>query len=198
MNYRKLVWGIIFIFFGVLLMLRNLDIIYFHWYDIWQLWPMVLILWGVGMLPIKDSVKISITAAILLTGLWIFVDFEETSINSRSYSWHKEWRSDKDDYYEEDHSQHETTLQEVYADYEGSIDRAILHLNAAAGDFDLDGITTDNYMKLRKKGNIGDYKIEAFDIEDGKKFNVSLIEDSFVVNNVRNNIEKCQEDLECQ
>ncbi len=65
MKFRNIFWGIILILLGVLFTLDNLHVIDFDWYNLWRLWPVVLVLWGVSILPVKDFIKIILVLVVL-------------------------------------------------------------------------------------------------------------------------------------
>ena len=56
MNSNKVFWGLLFLAVGVLWLLGNLGIISGDfWAEIWRLWPLLLILWGLSLLIGKES-----------------------------------------------------------------------------------------------------------------------------------------------
>ena len=57
MKSRNLFIGIILLFIGVIALLAAFDVFEFSWAVVWRLWPMLLILVGVMMLPVKDWLK---------------------------------------------------------------------------------------------------------------------------------------------
>jgi hypothetical protein len=73
-QYGSIFWGLLLLTSGVFFLLANLDIIDFRWMDIWQLWPMLLIFWGVSALPINNYVKLIIN--IILIGLMFYLLIE--------------------------------------------------------------------------------------------------------------------------
>ena len=73
MKYKNLFWGVILILLGVLYLLKQFDVIWFNWRDILSLWPLLLVLWGVSLLPMKPVFKlITSFVAILITILLIY------------------------------------------------------------------------------------------------------------------------------
>lgn len=56
MNANRIFWGLIFISAGVFWLLGNLGIISGdYWAEVWRLWPLLLVLWGISLLIGKDS-----------------------------------------------------------------------------------------------------------------------------------------------
>ena len=50
MKSDKVVWGLVFVFTGVILLLDNFGVINFSWGSIWRLWPLLLIVWGAELM----------------------------------------------------------------------------------------------------------------------------------------------------
>ncbi len=71
MNSKKIFWGVFMMAIGALLILNQLDLIHFTWRDVWRLWPAVLIVIGISILPVDGWIKLVgmlgvMTIAILL------------------------------------------------------------------------------------------------------------------------------------
>ena len=67
MKSRNLFIGILILFAGVIALLSALNVFDFHWSIAWSLWPMILIICGIAMLPINEYLK----SAILLVALGV-------------------------------------------------------------------------------------------------------------------------------
>ncbi len=65
-NNSNLYLGILFIILGGLLLLKNLNFIDVHFNRIWDLWPFILILWGLKYLPMKATVRTGVNVLLLL------------------------------------------------------------------------------------------------------------------------------------
>ena len=63
MSYRKIFWGVMLVLIGILFILKNTGVIYFDWQTIWRIWPIILILWGISLIPIKDYLKLIFSVA---------------------------------------------------------------------------------------------------------------------------------------
>lgn len=73
MKYKHLFWGLILIATGMLFILNNLGFIHFSWFSFWKLWPVILLFWGITILPIKDIIKY-ILLIIILISMFFFVN----------------------------------------------------------------------------------------------------------------------------
>ncbi len=193
MTYKRLFWGILLMIFGLLLLLKNLDLIYFNWHMIWHLWPLIFVLWGISLLPIKDLIKVALSLAAIGVGLGL------VSTQDYSYSWRiwdKDWEIhvDRDydtdyDYEDEDNDYHTYSDQALSANWEKGIEEAELQLDAAAGSFDIKGITETHLVKFKKHGNIGNYELDTYESNDKMVVDISLEKGRHRFNNAKNSVD---------
>lgn len=78
MNNRRISWGLIVLFIGLILLLTNLDYIDFNWLAVFSLWPVLLILLGLSfMLPYKPESKyVMIVATVATLALFAYKGLE--------------------------------------------------------------------------------------------------------------------------
>jgi len=69
MKSRNLFLGIIILFVGVVAFLAAIDVIDFSWVVAWRLWPMLFIIAGIAILPVKEWLR----AVMLLAALAVAV-----------------------------------------------------------------------------------------------------------------------------
>ncbi len=140
MNYRKLFWGMLLIVFGILFILQNLDIVWFSWRDIWQFWPVFLIIWGISLLPLKALYRLLLSFAAIVLGI----------ILVHQYGSHEpliQWRNNGAAIQFHNHRDDDDEEASTYEQREGSksipMDEAVtyaeLNLEIGAGTFDLVG-----------------------------------------------------------
>lgn len=146
MSYKKIFWGIVLITIGILVMLKNLDLIWFSWHSLWALWPVLLILWGISFLPVKDYIKLIVSLVAVTAG--IIIVSTQPDINTFGLRWHRhnhEWKInyDNDSVFNADENSSEP--------YDKSIKEGTLYLDATAGQFIL-GDSTDNLFDFEKSG----------------------------------------------
>lgn len=140
MSYKKIFWGVILISIGILIMLKNLDLIWFSWHSLWALWPVMLILWGVSVLPVKDYIKLIISLVVVAGG--VAVVSTQPDINTFGFRWHRqdhEWnvQYNKDTDFKSDENYSEP--------FDKVIKTATLDFDAAAGRFILEDSTAKLY-----------------------------------------------------
>ncbi|MBK6967443.1 MAG: hypothetical protein IPH20_26985 [Bacteroidales bacterium] len=177
MSYRKIFWGVVLVLIGILFILKNVGVIFFDWMTIWRLWPLILILWGISLIPVKDYLKLIFSVVAIGLSFLLVSRYDKTGYysfgwdgNNRSYE--KNW--DDGDWKEG------TDEQELFQSYDSGIQRVQLNLEAAAGDFRLnDTSPSDKLLTFRKKGNIGNYSMTSDDDSTVRTINLK-IEDSKV------------------
>ena len=163
MNYKRIFWGALLVIFGTALILKNLDVIYFSWYSLWHLWPILLILWGISILPIKDIWKLLSSVIILLITIFFLWKYPRHFQDD----WHFRWNSDDDDYTEY------KTRQTFDEPYDSLTHYAVINLDAAAGSFSV----ADSSVKLiefENKGNVGNYSMEVQKVGDSSVIDLNM------------------------
>jgi hypothetical protein len=184
MKYRHLFWGILLIAIGTLFILGNLGILTFSWYSLWRLWPMILVLWGISILPVKDLLKfILLVGVLLITFLVInrlpadrpwYWKFHQHNNDRFSYEWNDD----------EDSTSGNFKNQSFTVPFDTLAKRGTLALDAAAGNFRVEGLTND-FLDFSKTGEIGNYELTTGEIPGGKSIKLRLQE-----GNVHGSIEK--------
>lgn len=127
-------------FVGMLFLLQNFDVIHFAWRSLWRLWPVVLILWGVSIIPTNNWIKTGLVVIILSGTVFFMVNQSVKWNNDDNYSF-ETWEDDYD-----------SNTDQVYTlTYEDSIPSAKLTLEAAAGSFIIKSFT-DNLLDFETRG----------------------------------------------
>lgn len=172
MKFRNIFWGVILVFVGVLFLLQNFDVINFAWASLWRLWPVVLILWGVSIIPTNNWIKTGLTVIILGLTVYFMID--------QSVRWNDQENYDFEAWEEDYDSQLDQAYSLPFAD---SVPLAELSLDAAAGSFIIKP-ASDNLLDFETKGGKVKYnymvsrtdsstsiKIERNDVNIGHKNN---------------------------
>ncbi|MEI6173793.1 MAG: DUF5668 domain-containing protein [Bacteroidota bacterium] len=172
MKYRHVFWAFILIAIGILFMLNNFGVLEFGFRTLWSLWPLILILWGISILPIKDGIKIAALAVVLALTVIFFNRISERSSwfhfhNFRGFS-DKDWEDDEDST-----TTYNYQPQNLSVPYDSLTGRGELRLDAAAGNFELQGITSD-FLTFNKTGDIGNYSLTTTSEGNKKKINLSM------------------------
>lgn len=182
MKVKNVIWGLILVIIGALFILKNLDIIYFSWYSIWKLWPMILVLIGVAILPVKDSVKIILTVIVLAGAVFFLLSFPSHR------TWNNNWnfRFDRDEKCE-DNEPHKID-QKIFEAFDTAITEVDLIFDAAAGNFKISRVT-DDLFEFERDGNLGRYNYSIKDLDYKREIKIELEEGRIISGDFKNRVE---------
>lgn len=149
MKYSKIIWGLILISAGLLIILKNADILYFQWHWFFNLWPLILVFIGISKLPVNDYIKLSLSVIALFIGFLIIFSFKDVKFN-------KQPGSDQSDEWNE---------QLIHKPYNPSIKKAVLHFNSSLANVIIE--KSDNYLiEFSKSGDLTNYNLAIYPIND--------------------------------
>jgi hypothetical protein len=172
MKYRHVFWAFILIAIGILFMLNNFGVLEFGFRTLWSLWPLILILWGISILPIKDGFKIIGLVGVLVLTVIFFNRISERSSWFQFRNFHgfssKDWEEDEDST-----STYNYQPQNLSVPFDSLTGKGELKLDAAAGNFNLQGLTSD-FLSFNKTGDIGNYSLTTTNENGRKHINLSL------------------------
>jgi hypothetical protein len=172
MKFRNIFWGIILIFLGVLFILSNLNLIHFDWFYLWRLWPVILILWGVSILPAHNLIKMFLTLVVLAGTVYFMVD--------NTVAWEKgnSWNIERWD--EWDEAENLPVNQNFSIPYDDSVSSATLELDLAAGSFYIDD-STNNLIDFEKRGDKVKYSYNIKRMDDNAVIKIEREKSQIVV-----------------
>jgi hypothetical protein len=150
MDYKRIFWGVILVILGAALMLKNLDIISFSWQSIFHLWPVLLILWGISVLPVKDIWKLLASLLIILLTVFFLWKFPQRFHND----WHFHWNDDEEEYTSLN------ALQSLDEPFDSLVTVGVINLDAAAGQFMIKD-SSSRLIEFLNKGELGNYSMEV-------------------------------------
>lgn len=160
MNNKNVFWGIILVVVGALFIFSNLGFFDFSFRAIFDMWPALLVLWGISMLPIKGGLKTTLSVATVLLTVFVATtrDYSghwSNNFGPRVHMGNFDWQDFEDD---------ENFSDDVYSfafteDYNESIEVAVLNMDIAAGKFRIEGIT-DFLIDFEAESTIGQYDKE--------------------------------------
>jgi len=137
MKFKNIFWGLSLIIIGTLLVARNVGWIDFNWFNILRLWPLLFILWGLSVLPIRESIKVGVLVILLGGATWFVVAYQGAGkYNDFEFLINKQFDADE----EESAVKNQQDFTIPFAD---TIETASLNLDAAAGKFVLKDTTSD-------------------------------------------------------
>ncbi len=139
MKTGQIFWGILFVTIGGLILLSRFDIVDVDWYFVWDLWPLLLILWGL-MIITKDTIaKPFITIVIAFFFGTIIYGTVANIVSDSSY----------DEYWDEDFE-----VRKFSEDYDPAIEFADLTLSGGIGTFTIHD-RTSKLIRGYAKGDLG-------------------------------------------
>ena len=180
MKAKNIIWGLVLVLIGVLFILKNLDVIYFSWYSIWKLWPMALVLIGVTILPIKDSIKVILTILILIAGAFFLVSFPD------HHNWKDRWSFDNPAESADD-AEPVDIDQRIFESFDTTISEVNLIFDAAAGNFRLEQ-TTEELFEFEREGNLGRYTYSIKELGDKREIIIGLEESHVIKGDLKNQV----------
>jgi len=161
MNNKNVFWGIILVVVGALFILSNLGLFDFSFRAILDMWPALLILWGISMLPIKGGIKTTLSVLTVLLAVTVATNRDYSdhwttnlghSVHMRNFNW--------DDFDDNDSRSEDFYTYSFTEDYVESTESAILNMDIAAGKFRIED-TTSFLIAFEAENTIGQYKEEV-------------------------------------
>ncbi len=176
MKFRNIFWGMILILLGILFTLENLNVIDFDWYNLWRLWPVILVLWGVSVLPVKDIIKIVLVLIILGASVTYMMD--------RSVRWHDR---DFNISYHDDRD-FESIDQEFTIPFLDTVESARLDMEVAASKFLL---IDESYelLDFQKQGSMLDYKYAIKHLDNSIDIDIYIEDEVVIKSKSKNRVE---------
>ena len=143
MKSKNFITGILIIFVGVVALLAALNVFEFHWSIIFRLWPMMLIIFGITLLPLNDYLKSGLVLAALGLGCALYhVELQRYNGNAitRLYNNVKSWSidisndDDEDDGAEAEEMNVEYAIDQHFSEPYVEVDHASIDIDFGAGD----------------------------------------------------------------
>lgn len=172
MERKNMLWGWLLIIIGGLFLLDYFEYIDFSIRNLLRLWPILLIMWGVYILPIKRSLKHIGILVILLGGLVLATTMPKKTWRY-NYGWHqktkKNTKATKLNHYAISYPVDDQTL--ATADLDISVGAAILNIDRPSEqywiDFEADSDLTSYQGSMTTNGDKAKFIIDSDDIEVG-------------------------------
>jgi hypothetical protein len=181
MSYRKIFWGILLVMIGILFILKNTGVLFFSWHTMWQLWPVILILWGISVIPVKDWIKLVLSFATVVI----------TFFAIQQYGTHKDrdWKFEWNDRDTEEKSGDNVVYNNVMSeDYDSLIRFAELKLNIGVGNFVVKD-TTMNLIDVKHDNSEANYSMTSRKEDSLTVVDLSLEKGEFNSGKIKNNVE---------
>ncbi len=194
MKYKHVFWGVLLIAIGILFILNNIGFFEFGWRTIWNLWPLILIFWGISILPVKEWIKIAGLVIVLAFTIIFFQRLTDRTPwmhfgHFNHGGWHSDWDDDEDSSDVSDTATLNYKEQHLSVPFDSLARKGFLSLDAAAGNYKIMGNTV-YFLDFNKKGYIGDYSLTTSDEKNVKRIMLKTQR-----SHVRNSFNKNQVDI---
>ncbi|MDA3942559.1 MAG: DUF5668 domain-containing protein [Bacteroidetes bacterium] len=178
MKHQNVFWGILLIAIGTLFLFDRLDIFEFQWRLLGKLWPILIILWGVSILPVKGFFKV--TLALLVGALGVYMYAQQANDFPK--------RSKAFDYsYESDEIKEDSIVTQNFSHaLNPETETAMLELDAGAGVYRLEG-TTGDLIRAEKRGSRMVYNFRVEELDKKSRIVIKQKNSKVVLSNNRTN-----------
>lgn len=167
MKFDKVIWGVLLLFIGGVLLLENFNVIDFYWRNLWDFWPVFIIILGVNILFNRGE---SQTGSIMSLGILVialgFLFFRGQERPSHRFWWgnHRDRMDDVERYESYDNNDdNDDADSKVKQNYSASFDagdevrKTILNISGGGTAFEIKGKTDSLFAAEvhRKYSNFG-------------------------------------------
>jgi len=155
---------------------------FFTWHSMWQLWPVILILWGISLIPVKDWIKLVLS---LITVVITFFAIQQYG-PKENHKWNFEWNDRHNQ--ENDNEDNVTTYNNVMSENYDSLTKfAELKLNIGVGKFTIKD-TTNMLIEVKHDNDNANYSMTARAEDSLTRIDLSLEKGEFNEGKVSNNV----------
>ncbi len=154
MKAKHLFWGLLFITLGILILINNFSGLYWDWIGLWKLWPLVFILWGIGIMIKNNTAKVLIAG---LTGvvlaITLFASFKAV-VHLASNDFNVVFDDDSGS----DYKYESTDYSEPFS---SGIKTAVFNFKAGAGSFTSATDTSSKLFYAHTEGAKNNYELSS-------------------------------------
>ncbi len=183
MSYRKIFWGLLLVMIGVLFILKNTGVLFFSWHTMWQLWPVILILWGISLIPVKDWIKLVLSFVTVIITFFAVQQYGPKDNHKWNFEWNDRHNRDRND--KEESTTYNNILSE---DFDSITKYAELKLNIGVGNFKISD-STGKLIEVKHDNDNANYSMTAKEQDSLTSIDLSLEKGEFRDGNMRNNVE---------
>jgi len=170
MKTSHIFWGTLFIVLGLLILINNFTPIDLSWGNLWQFWPVVLVLLGISMLVKNVAGKSFISgAAAIILAVVIFASVKYTL----SFMFNEDYEINIGSGVDKDY-----TVNEYTEAFDSSITTAILYLEGGAGTFRI-GSETDDLIYAKTEGLINNFNFNKNQLDSVANINLNMQDANF-------------------
>jgi hypothetical protein len=169
MKTSHIFWGTLFIVLGLLVLLNNFSAINLQWGNLWQFWPILLVLIGISMLVKNKFGKSALAGgAAILLALLLFTSFK-LSTDFIKGDFELALNGDED---------YNFAITEYQESFDTTITKAKLELDAGLGSFNI-GDTTSELIFVKTEGIEKHYILTKKNYDDVSILNLKMKKTTF-------------------
>ncbi len=188
MENRNIFWGILLVAIGGLFILDNLDVLNFSFRALVDLWPILLVGWGISILPVKSIYKTIAGIVVVVFALFY------ASTTEKDFWWENQsfknfkhgnihFNNSDDDCEDEDDTYYTFEFDE---EMDSAITEAKLEMDVAAGKFRIDEAVSEHIIAFDAYSNIGPYNSNM--VTNGERAEIFIsMEDAIIKNGTNRN-----------
>ena len=166
MKPKHIFWGVLLVTLGTLILISNFTLIDLDLSRLWKLWPAALILWGISFILNKEFIKVVFAGVIgLVLALTIF-GAGQSILNV--------FDKDFDVVFDDDNWDGYADTTKFVEEYDKSIEKADLKIDAGAGSFKLLEPSTD-LVSIIATGTKDNYKLSRKTTAAGTEVELKMI-----------------------
>ncbi len=179
MKHQNIFWGVVLILIGSLVLLDRLGLFIFEWVMVRRLWPVLLILWGVSILPTKGFIKLILAFTVAALSVVIY--------QQRAPESHTDWK--RFEFKKERRIDHKNNISQHFSEpFDDSIQLAKLKLDAGAGNFKLSGHTNELF-EFSKSSSLMKYEFRVESLNEEASIFISQNTNIVLGKNNKNDVE---------
>lgn len=168
MKNKNLITGLLILFVGVIALLASLNVFEFHWSIVLRLWPIILIIFGITLLPLNDYLKGGLVVLTLGLGCLMYhVEAKRYEGNAvtRFFNNVKSWSINNDDDEEEADEEDAYPINQYFSEPYAGVESASIDIDFGAGDITL-GSPCAELAKVEAESNFVKYSFRTEKGED--------------------------------
>jgi len=155
MKAKHLFWGLLFISLGVLILMNNFSELNWDWSGLWKLWPLVFVLWGLGIIIKNNGAKVLIAGiAGIILAVTLFASFK-TIVLLTTHDFNVVFDNDSDHDYRYEFTDYSMP-------YDDNTKTAEFHFKAGAGTFTSLQDTSTKLFYAHTEGLKNNYDLTSF------------------------------------
>ncbi len=177
MKTKHVFWGVLFITIGIIWLVDHYVHFRYEWGDIWKLWPIVIILWGVSVMVKQQVIKgliAGITALILAFAIFSSVKYGIV---------HAE--NGMDFTFDSDNNTYHYGITDYSEPFNKDYEKASLHFKAGAGSFIVKDTTRELFF-AHSEGKQDNYSLTKNVSENNVDLNFEMMQKHVSIFNGKN------------